>query len=149
MVFALSGRMKGGGGRGVEGALGCGLQNHRFGLTRRETGRSRRGEVSKRSRGGWDATGELSGVRPRVDVKGKRLREPATNSSDSKEEVHRSHEYIFFGAERCRSSYRSSSVEREAVDRSRQKWAKSPLRRALRTSYETSFLCDSPDHAKP
>jgi hypothetical protein len=97
----------------------------------------------------WDATGELSGVRPRVDGKGKRLREPATNSSDSKEEVHRSDEYILFSAERCRSSWRSSSVERGAVDRSRQKWAKSPLRRALRTSYEKSLLCDSPDHTKP
>src|SRR6267378_205112 len=74
MVFALSGRMKGGGGPGVEGALGCGLRNHRFGLTRREAGRSRRGEVSKKLRGGWDATGELSGVRPRVDGKRKRLR---------------------------------------------------------------------------
>src|SRR6266403_4030269 len=101
--------------------------------TRREAGRSRRGEVSKRLRGGWDATGELSGVRPRMDAKGKRLREPATNSSDSKEEVHRSHEYIFVGAERCRSSKRSSSVERGAVDRSHHKWAKRSLRRALRT----------------
>jgi len=36
--------------------------------------------------------------------KGKKLREPATDSSDSRAEVHRSDEYIFFGAERCRSS---------------------------------------------
>src|SRR6266436_8051543 len=46
---------------------------HRFGLTRREAGRSRRGEVSKRLRGGRDEAGELSGVRPRVDRSGKRL----------------------------------------------------------------------------
>ena len=36
--------------------------------------------------------------------KGKKLREPATDSSDSRAEVHRSDEYIFVGAERCRSS---------------------------------------------
>ena len=45
--------------------------------------------------------GELSGVRPRVDGKEKNLREPAINSSGSKEEVYRSDEYnIFFAAER-------------------------------------------------
>jgi hypothetical protein len=50
-------------------------------------------------RGAWDEAGELSGVRPRVDGKGKRLREPRTGSPDLREEVHRSDEYIFFGAE--------------------------------------------------
>jgi len=95
---------EGGGGRGVEGALCCGLQNHRFGLTRGEAGRSRRSEVPKQLREGWDEAGELSGVRPRVDRKGKNLKEPVINSSVSREEVHRSDEYIFFGAERCRSS---------------------------------------------
>jgi hypothetical protein len=34
-----------------------------------------------------------------VDGKGKRLRGPAIDSSGSKEEVQRSDEYIFFGAE--------------------------------------------------
>ena len=71
---------------------------------RREVGRSRCSEVFKRLRGAWDEPGELSGVRPRVDGKGKRLREPAIDSSGWKEEVQRSDEYIFFGAERCRSS---------------------------------------------
>jgi outer membrane protein len=33
--------------------------------------------------------------------------------------------------------------------RSRQRWGKRSLRRALRTSYEASLLCDSPDHTKP
>ena len=75
-------------------------QNHRFGLTRREAGRSRRSEVSKRLRGEWDEAGELSGVRPGVDGKGKRLREPRTGSPDLLEEVHRSDEYIFTTAER-------------------------------------------------
>ena len=68
------------------------LQNHRFGLARREAGRSRRSEVSKRLRGEWDEAGELSGVRPGVDGKGKRLREPRTGSPDLLEEVHRSDE---------------------------------------------------------
>jgi hypothetical protein len=45
-----------------------------------------------------------NGVRPRVDGKGKRLKEPRTGSPDLREEVHHSDEYIFFGAERCRSS---------------------------------------------
>jgi hypothetical protein len=54
--------------------------------------------------GGWHEAGELSGLRPRVDGKGKNLREPAIDSSDSREEVYRNHEYIFIGAERCRSS---------------------------------------------
>ncbi len=45
---------------------------------------------------------ELSGVRPRVDGKGKKLREPAFDSSCSRE-VYRSDEHIFFGAERCLS----------------------------------------------
>ena len=69
-----------------------------------EVGRSRCSEVLKRLRGGWDEAGELSGVRPRVDGKGKRLREPAFDSFGSKEEVQPSDEYIFFGADRCRSS---------------------------------------------
>ena len=56
---------------------------------RREAGRSRRGEVSKRLPGGWDEAGELSGVRSRVDGKGKNLREPAIDSSGSREEVYR------------------------------------------------------------
>ena len=68
-----------------------------------EVGRSRRGEVSKKLRGGWDEAGELPGVRSPVDGQGKRLREPQTGSSDLREEVHRGDEYIFFGAERCRS----------------------------------------------
>jgi hypothetical protein len=34
----------------------------------------------------------------------KNLREPAIDSSGSRDEVYRSDEYIFFGAERCRSS---------------------------------------------
>ena len=71
---------------------------------RREAGRSRRSEVSKRLRGGWDEAGELSGVRPRVDGKGENLREPVIDSSVSRKEVHRSDEYIFFGAERSRCS---------------------------------------------
>jgi hypothetical protein len=75
------------------------LQNHHFGLTRREAGRSRRSEVSKRLRGGWDEAGKLSSVRPRVDGKGKRLREPRTGNPDLLEEVQRSDEYISFGAE--------------------------------------------------
>jgi hypothetical protein len=37
-------------------------------------------------------------------MKKQKLREPAIDSSGSREEVHRSDEYIFFGAERCRSS---------------------------------------------
>ena len=69
-----------------------------------EVRRSRCSEVFKRLRGAWDEAGELSGVRPRVDGKGKRLREPEIDSSGSKEEVQRSDEYVFFGAERCRSS---------------------------------------------
>ena len=69
---------------------------------RREAGRSRRSEVSKRLRGGWDEAGELSGVRPRVDGKGKKIREPPFDSSCSRE-VYRSDEYIVFGAERCLS----------------------------------------------
>ena len=73
---------EGGGSCGVEGALCYGLPKHRFGLTRCEAGRSRRSEVSKRLQGGWDEAGELSGVRPRVDGKGKRLREPRTGSPD-------------------------------------------------------------------
>ena len=48
--------------------------------------------------------GELSGVRPRVDGKGRRLREPRTGSPDLLEEVHRSDEYIFTTAERCPNS---------------------------------------------
>jgi creatinine amidohydrolase/Fe(II)-dependent formamide hydrolase-like protein len=40
------------------------------------------------------------------------------------------------------------ALEREAVDRSRQRRGKSSFRRALRTSYETSVLGDSPDHTK-
>jgi hypothetical protein len=39
--------------------------------TRGEAGRSRRSDVSKRLRGGWDEAGQLSGVRPRMDGKGK------------------------------------------------------------------------------
>jgi RNA polymerase sigma factor (sigma-70 family) len=73
---------EGRGSRGVEGALCYGLPKHRFGLTRCEAGRSRRSEVSKRLQGGWDEAGELPGVRPRVDGKGKRLREPRTGSPD-------------------------------------------------------------------
>ena len=69
-----------------------------------EVGRSRCIEVSKRLRGGWDEAGELSGVRPRVDGKGKTLRHPAIEIFRSSEEVYRSDEYIFSGAERCRSS---------------------------------------------
>ena len=95
---------EGGGSRGVEGALCYGLPKHHFGLTRLEAGRSRRSEVSKRLRGGWDEAGELSSLRPRVDGEGKRLREPRTGRPDLLEEVHRSDEYIFFGAERCRTS---------------------------------------------
>jgi len=76
------------------------LPKHRFGLTRREAGRSRRSEVSKRLRGGWDEAGELSSLRPRVDGEGKRLREPRTGRPDLLEEVHRSDEYIFTGAQR-------------------------------------------------
>src|SRR4029077_8521994 len=68
---------EGGGSRGVEGALCYRLPKHRFGLTRRAAGRSRRSEVSKRLRGGGDEAGELSGVRPQVDGKGKTLRHPA------------------------------------------------------------------------
>jgi hypothetical protein len=55
-------------------------------------------------RGGWDEAGELSGVRPGVDGKGKRLREPRTGSPDLLEEVYRSDEYIFTTAERCPNS---------------------------------------------
>jgi hypothetical protein len=55
-------------------------------------------------REGRDEAGELSGVRPQVDGQGKRLREPRIVNPDFREEVHRSDEYIFFGAERCRSS---------------------------------------------
>jgi hypothetical protein len=51
-------------------------------------------------RGAWDEAGELSGVRPRVDGKGKKLKEPAIDGSGSSKEAHRSDEYIFFGAER-------------------------------------------------
>jgi hypothetical protein len=79
------------------------LPKHRFGLTRREAGRSRRSEVSKRLRGGWDEAGELSSLRPRVDGKRKNLREPVIESSGSRGEVHRSDEYILTGAERCPS----------------------------------------------
>jgi len=46
-----------------------------------------------------------SSVRPRVDGKGEKLREPATDSSDSREEAHRSDEVQFFSA---RSDFRSS-----------------------------------------
>src|SRR5260370_15278034 len=66
---------EGGGGRGVEGALCYGLPKHRFGLTRSEAGRSRRSEVPEELREGWDEAGELSGVCPRVDGQGRRLRE--------------------------------------------------------------------------
>jgi hypothetical protein len=69
---------EGRGSRGVESALCYGLPKRRFGLTRRKAGRPRRSEVSKRLRGGWDEAGKLSGVRPRVDGKGKRLK-GATN----------------------------------------------------------------------
>src|ERR1700719_4865570 len=48
---------------------------------RREAGRSRRSEISKRLRVGWDEAGELSGVRSRVDGQGKKLREPAIDGS--------------------------------------------------------------------
>jgi hypothetical protein len=51
-------------------------------------------------RGAWDEAEELSGVRPGLDGKGKRLGEPAFDSSGSSKEVHRSDEYIFFGTER-------------------------------------------------
>ena len=43
--------------------------------------------------------GELSGVRPRVDGKGKRLGAPRTGNPDLREEVYGSGEYIVFGAE--------------------------------------------------
>jgi hypothetical protein len=36
--------------------------------------------------------------------RGKTSREPAIDGSGSRDEVYRSDEYIFFGAERCRSS---------------------------------------------
>lgn len=46
-----------------------------------------------------DEAGELSGVRPRVDGKGKRLGELRTGNPDLRAEVYRSDEYFVFGAE--------------------------------------------------
>src|SRR5580704_13317134 len=68
--------------------------------------------------------------------------------SGLKEEVHCGNDYLFPGAERYLSCRRSSSVERGAVDSSRQDWKTSPLWRALRTPWQKSLPCHPSDYAK-
>ena len=99
MVFTLSGRMKAEEGAELKALFNADYRSIVLDLQRREAGRLRCSEVSKRLRRGWDEAGKLSGVPPRVEGKGQRLSVQRTGSPDLPEEVHCSDEYIFFGAD--------------------------------------------------